>query len=592
MHASGALAAILSSIRPNDDPPIIVNTALAATINIAQATSLDLPISADELASLADVIFVKPLVAAFCDILNSQTDGSLLQTQRDSVAKLISLLCLEERHQVLLADSGILDALATNLASVIVARGHAIPGAESIAENDGTIDLFPEPAAPTTDVTAILKALSAIIGESPWRACALINSPVILTVFPNRGNSFVSPAVKAEADALEAVGMTQLTSKDLGVMDCLLPLVPDSQARAIAISHFPPLGSTLPTEFQPWSRSQSSANAASDGFSTTPGTAGEDSESPLIPWLIITARSAESMERIMAASLLTALFKAGFAHRSREAYLGMLILPILLQNLENMGPTSGNDEGTATDAEIALNRSMTERTLAVLAKLVVDSDHLQKCAFDCSAVKIISALFKDAYEPLPPKVSGAWSPTSQRESNGEREIGLPTTRLGSGGQPPLLAHHIRVREVALKAIAALAGKDEYGKAFVEQEVVPCIVESLYAAPSKPTKERPQTISLAPDDRQIDSAYGANPKSVIIAACHALRTLSRSISILRTTLQDCGVVGPSFRLLRDENTDIEVRVAVSGLMCNLVTSMSPMRDVSFPQLTKERISNGD
>lgn len=577
MHASGALAAILSNIRPNDDPPIIVNTALAAAINIAQATSLDLPMSAAELVSLADVVFIKPLVAAFYDILTSQTAGPLLQIQRDSVAKLISLLCPEERHQVLLADSGILDALATNLASVIVARGYATPGAETIAENDGTLSLFPPPAAAATDVTAILEALSVIIGESPWRACALINSPAILTIFPNRGNAFVSPAAKAEADALDAAGMTQLPSKDLGIMDCLLPIVPDPQAKGSATSRL-----------QSWSRSHSNTNAASsEGLgTTTPENPDEDApESPLIPWLMATARSADDMERIMAASLVTALFKAGFAHKSREAYMGMLIVPILLQILAQMSCTC-DEVADATNAEVALNRCMAERTLAVLAKLVVDSDHLQKCAFDSGAVKAISRLFKDAYEPLPPKVSGAWSATPQRESIGEREIGLPTSRLGTGGQPPLLAHRIRVREVALKAFAALAGKDEYGKAFVDQDVVPCIVESLFAAPTKPTKDRPQVISLAPDTRQVDPAYGTNPKSVTIAACHALRTLSRSISILRTTLQDCGVAGPAFRLLRDENTDMEVRVAVSGLMCNLVTSMSPMRDVSRLRLLSE------
>lgn len=527
-----------------------------------------------------------PVLEAFRDILVTSAETSHFQTQRNLVAKLISLLCREERHQVILADNAILDALATNLSSVIVARGFAIPGAEAIAQSDGIADLFPNPATAGIDVTAIFEALSVIIGDSCWRASALVYAPAIYAVFPNPGSPQRSSSMKACANSFEAAGLSSIASKDLGVMDCLLPLVPDVQAKFSTVNSF-----SIVTSYQSSLRAPSvklfSSGLTWDGDQTESELYGlhpegevEETENPLIPWLIHTARSSSGMERLMAASVVTALFKAGFGNKSREAYMGRLIVPILLQALEDTGSTSGNDEAASTDGENATNRLIVERSLAILAKLVVDSDFLQKCAFDCSGVKIISALLKGAYEPLFSTSSRTWSPTPPHEKTGDREIGFPTSRLGPPAQPPLLGHRIRVREVALKAVAALAGKDDYGRALVDQDLVPYIVESLSASPSKPVKDRPKSpnMSLLQDDgTQVDAAYGANPTTVIVAACHALRTLARSVSILRTTLQDSGVVRPAFRLLRHQ--DIEVQIAASGLMCNLVTNVSPMRDVS-------------
>lgn len=583
LHAAGALSSILSNISPHENPPQVVVSALRAALKVAESTPLALNTCDTELANLADVAFVPPLLDAFRDILGTPVKDHFVQTQRNLVAKLVSLLCREERHQISLADSGILDALATNLASVIVARGFAIPGAEQAAQNDGVPDLFPAPAAPGTDVTAIFEALSAIIGDSRWRASALIYSPAILTVFPNSGAPRRSKAIKSCAHALEVAGLSSILPKDLGLMDCFLPMVPEVQARgASAVNPFPPLGSSPMREApsMSWNITPFNWDAAQTDFGTAPEGEVEDNESPLIPWLIQATRSSDGMERVMVASVVTSLFKAGLANKSREAYMGRLIVSILLQGLEDVNALSNNGEAAFTDTETAINRLIVERSLAVVSKLVVDSDFLQKCASDCSAVKIISKSLKGAYEPILSKPTRPWSSTPPHEKNGQREIGIPTSRLGPRGQVPLLAHHIRVREAALKAIAALAGKDEYGKAFVEQDLVPFIVESLSASPSKPTRDGPKSpkIKLGRDDgAEFDTAYGANPVSVIIAACHALRTLARSVSILRTTLQDCGVVSPAFRLLR--HADIEVQIAASGLMCNLVTNVSPMRDVS-------------
>lgn len=518
----------------------------------------------------------------FWNILSGTVASRLIQTQRNLVAKLISLLCIEERHQLSLTDAGILEALATNLASVIVARGFAIPGAEAAANHDHILDLFSPPAAPGTDVTAILEALASLIGDSHWRASALVLSPAMLVIFPHIGPAHRPTAMKACASAFHSTGLRSHTSKELGVMDSFLPVVPEMPQVTSTLYPFP-LAASSHSKDAPsivWNTSSFTWDTAHNDLEAAPQDEMEDSESPLIPWLIRTARSSSGMERLMAASVITSLFKAGHVNQSRESYMGLLIVPILLQGLEEKSATWNNGEASFDDAQTAISHSIVERSLTILAKLVVDSDFLQKCAFECSAVKSVGGFLKGAYEPISSKPTRPWSATPQHEKPGQKEVGVVASRLGSGDQFPLLAHRIRVREAALKAVAALAGKDDFRKVFVAQDLVPYIVESLSATPSKPTKDGPKSpkIRLARDDgSEVDSAYGANSVSVIIAACHALRTLSRSVSILRTTLQDCGVVNPAFRLL--QHADVEVQIAASGLMCNLVTNISPMRGVS-------------
>lgn len=589
IHSAGALSVILSNIPPNSNPPQVVVAALRAAINIAETTALALPASATDLANLADITFKQTsLFEAFREILTTPATSQLLQIQRNLVAKLISLLCRQEKHQIALTDSGILETLATNLASVIVSRGYVIPEAEATVQNEGVPDLMPPPAPSSTDVTAIFEALVAIMGDSRWRATALVYAPAMLTIFPNPSSIRRSRAMKACANSFDGAGLSSIASRDLGAMDCFLPLVPEYQPKATSCSHLappasPPSRDHLNTSKAPSINWMSSPltweGERSEAFGSNLEGEVEDLESPLIPWLIHTARSSEGMERVMASAVATALFKAELANKSREAYMGRLIVPILLQTLEDIGPSDGNSDATFTDVETALNWSIVEHTLAVLAKLIIDSDLLEKCAFDCNGVKIASALLKNAYEPLTSQSSRPWSPTPQQEKMGEREIGFPTSRLGPQAQIPVLAHRVRLRETALKAVAAMAGKDDYAKAFVDQDLVPFVVESLSATPSKPVKDRPASpkIFLGLEVNEVDPAYGSNPTSVIIAACHALRVLARPVSILRTTLQDSGIQQPAFRLLR--HTDLEVQIAASGLMCNLVTTVSPMRDVS-------------
>ncbi len=123
------------------------------------------------------------------------------------------------------------------------------------------------------------------------------------------------------------------------------------------------------------------------------------------------------------------------------------------------------------------------------------------------------------------------------------------------------------------------------------------MESLTPTPTKPrsAKERVKSEKEAEaseevdhgsgsSNGEVDPAYGSNPVGVLIAACTLCGYFSRSVNILRTTLQDVGVGMPLFELLQHPN--IEVQIAATCGVCNLVLGLSPMKEVSWRQQAPE------
>jgi armadillo repeat-containing protein 8 len=579
---------ILSNIIPSENHPQVVLTALRALNNIAEATDLTSPDS-DDADALSETLFVPRYLEALCAILASDSTATVIQEQKYVVAGLVSRLCKGTQQQNALANAGILDGLATMLASFVVARGEVVPGAEIWAQSEGLAEMIPDAASRGANLAIVLEAISAIIADSRYRTCILISSPSILAVFPY---SEFSPPVRENRTAwtaLEMCGLSSLRSKNPGAMDYLLPIVPVSQHKPLS-SQFAqfPLGYSMSREnlasngrstalFKfSWDPNRSdSASSNGDGM-------GDEPESPLIPWLIHLVRTSEGLERVMAASVVASLFKAGFANPEREVALGITVVPILCNLIKEHDKEWGTSQESAfVSPETALNWAIAERTPAVLGRLIADSEYLQRAAYECGIMKVACKLLKDSYEPLPAQSAPRpWSPTPDRGF--DRSDGVATCRVGPPGPLPVYTHKIKLRESALKLIAAMiTSKDEYRKALVEQEVVPYIVESLSASPSKPkiSKEKSCAEREADDQGQpnANSPYGNNPISVIIAACHVLRVLGRSVSNLRTSLEDHGVAIPVFRLLK--HPDAEVQIAACGVVINLVLEFSPMREVS-------------
>jgi hypothetical protein len=533
---------------------------------------------------------------SLCRILSQTSSSSPVQCQISIAASLISRVCREERHQQGLANSGVLDAFATKLASFVVAEGLVIPGAEILAQRDGLQEYFPQAAPPNANLSVILEAISVIIADSKFRASQLLYSPSILAIFPMSQPTELVATQNARAawNAFNAAGLSVRQSQ-LNAVDYLLPCIPlHSRGTNSQASAFPPLGtsgsrenlapngrssgskyngSSLPS----WSDSPSLDNALA--FQDSANTDSDEPESPLIAYLILALRSRSGMERLMAASVLTVLYRAGLTNKTRETAIGLLVVPLLVYMLDEDSSLPKGKENLSIGNPGPEDWAIKERTPAILAMLITDSEYLQKAAFDAHVVSKLSKMLRVSYDPVYETANPQpWSPRGDENGDNPDHQYPGNDR---SGQSPLLVHKIKVRESTLKAIAALVPfKDEYRKAIVEQGMMPYIVESMNSSPGKPSaKAAEKTEKVVDGSNELESkrGYGLNPVNVLVAACGAVRALSRSVSILRTTLIDNGVAEPVFRLL--QHPDIEVQIAATATVCNLLTDVSPMREVS-------------
>ncbi|EIW84663.1 ARM repeat-containing protein [Coniophora puteana RWD-64-598 SS2] len=74
-----------------------------------------------------------------------------------------------------------------------------------------------------------------------------------------------------------------------------------------------------------------------------------------------------------------------------------------------------------------------------------------------------------------------------------------------------------------------------------------------------------------------------------AACQCVRTLSRAVSIIRTTLDDSGLAMALFEVFKKEGEDMRVTHVALLAMCNLVIEFSPLQPQMMKQGLLERIT---
>jgi hypothetical protein len=508
-------------------------------------------------------------------------------SQEYLAVSLITRLCRDERHQLSLANAGILDTLSSKLAGIVASQGLIIPGADLLAQKEGTLGLFPAADLGVSHLACVLEGISVIIANSKFRASQLVYSDALTTVFPVSCSMEFQPSKSTKA-AWGPFTSAEVNNKQsqLSAIDYLLPQLPPPQARIFSAlsSAFPPLGTS--GSFDSIGHVGQSKNTIwqqATSFEARDNQDAGEPESPLIAYLIWLTRSSRGLERLMAASVLTDLYRTGLTNKSRETALGLFIVPLLVQLLDEGNADIPKDSDPLIAADILASRwILQERTPAVLAMLIVDSEYLQKTAYDSGVINKLSKMIKVAYDPvIESSDCTAWSPNASADPN--LASSTQTSNLGCQSLPPVLIHKIKVRESTLQAIAALVPfKDEYRKALIDQGIVPYVVESLKPSPDKPSakvaEKTEKASSTFRDSKIISPGFGTNPVSVLIAACGAIRHLSRSVSILRTTLIDNGVVMPVFSLL--QHSDIEVQIAATAAVCNLVTDFSPMREVLY------------
>ncbi|OGE51459.1 hypothetical protein PENARI_c013G05643 [Penicillium arizonense] len=549
IFASNILPNVLSILASEDCPESFCLPILRLLNTIADRLPLQSQEKWPRDTQLADLVFSASNVYSLKRIILQEYKNLRSQAAIELSAALIGKLCTEEAHKTAIALSGTLDALALKVASFVVAQGFVLPGAEG--------DL-PLPAPESARLAPILRAVSVTIEQSKWRAEHFLSSPGITMVFPKQVPDF------APADIKKAPwGHTYLSGSAVprhpgaNPIDQLLPSIPQAHVKSSSSStNFPPLG------YGGSQRRHSHSFPTAFSLPETPTP--EDDENSIVPWLIYIIRSESGMVRLMSARLVTALFRLGLAKKHRVSTFSYLLIPALVEML-NKDFRISEEDGANYDGLLPPIQRLKEEAPAVLASLVMDDQELQRHAVEGNALKRLSQLLKETYNPVPDSNRPMWS----AEDAPARDLeSLPLEcRLGPSGYSPALCHIMRYRENILKALAALVPfKDEYRKAICEQGVVPYIIDALKPRPSD-----------APADTSMpkNTAEDGNPIPTILAACGTARMLTRSVSVLRTSLIDAGVAEPLFALIR--HSDIEVQIAATATISNLALDFSPMRE---------------
>ena len=555
IYAALLIPPLLSLLSPADSRPQTVLHVLRALNSIADATCLSPPEQEDNELGLLNLLYTQQHLSSVSKLLQQSSLFPSVQQQVVLAASLIYKTCQKEQHRVIAAQAGILEALAVTITPAI-------------------LDNLPYRTHVKTDsrLAPTLQAVKAIITDSKARAIQFLGAPTLTSAF-----------LKMEAEATNMIGGFSWSSgilkashvhrSSLKAMESLMPQVPSTHPRNATISQsgYPPL-SRVGT-FDRQSHGSRSLSTAIEIIQNQGLEYVGEEESPLIPLLVYIFRSSDDATNLAAAGLLVTLHRLGLTKRPKESVFALLLVPSLVRMLDK--------DAKSTQSQISRNLNSAEDAIIegapeILATLTNSCVETQNAAVDAGAIKRLSQLLKESFDPLPMSTSiPIWNAesVSAHQSQGRDD----TSRLGPTGIRHSTRHMLKLRESVLTALAAIASeKDEYRKAVIENGVVPFVIKTLKA---EPVEARSSSIDLNHEtsSSQPDSMW--NYRDVVLAACGAARALSRSVSTLRTSLMDAGLPAPLFALLKSQ--DLEIQIAATGVLCNLVLKFSPMRDVSCP-----------
>ena len=522
-----------------DMHPKLVTASLQALKNIViawqQATSIP-----DASITLDIGLYHNNSIAALLDIIGH----SFSKQQKQLVADIISHSVKADHAEEALADLGILDALAGLLVAHSVAQGHG--------KYDGDAAELPS-ALPVAAIPSILSAITAIVEGSTLRTYQFLFSKHLRQLFPKP----------------EQADLQQLFSARNGVSNghgSLLPPLHIPTYKSVSFnggSNAFPVLSSLQVDQNRLGALRLSGSMMPDFHH----------ENAVTGWLMFFARSFSGHDRLIALRLLALVHNAIESNagrspvtqqymqkiRERERQLALLAVPLAVKLVQD----SSESKSDADDQRDA--NEVRENACAVLALLIKSSKELQASAVDAGAIKYVCPVLKKSFD----NVALAKPMWSAKGAGTEQPDSPDTCKLGSKGLPPEIMHAMRCREGALEALAAIARREDiHRKAIVESGVVSCIIESLKPYPVGYAEK------LATNRGQASPKDG-NTTSVILAACHAAQSMSRSVSLLRTSLIDAGVAKPIFDLLSHSNP--EVQIAATDVCCNLLMDFSPMRE---------------
>ena len=511
---------------------------------------------------LADLLYSKEYIGCLARIIGQPSNAAQVQQTISLTISLICKTCTEERQKNALVEAGVLNVLATRLASFVVSQGFVLPGPENYAREAGSLSSLPPSVSSKARLAPTLMAITVLVEQSNSRAKLFLSSAAIVAVFPTPHTEFSPTDVKkapwGTSTYLSGAAVPRHNSSN--AIDTFLPVIPTTSAKLPA-ENFPPLSSVgvLP-------KKRSSFQSPSFPNNVSPrNNASEEEESPLIAWLVYLVRAESGMGRLMASRLLVALFALGLTKKSRASMFCMLLIPLLIKMLDKDYEVIDQAEEADNDL-LSLKFRMQAEAPGILATLVMDNPKLQKAAVDCHSIKKLSQLLKETFDPLPGNGASMWYP--EKTPNTGFHV-LDSEGLHGGNAPtPLTRHAMKLREGVLQALASIAPfDDDYKKAICDQGVVSYMVDSL--------KPYPSALSRTENGSNNTHVVLGNSASTLLAACGAVRVLTRSVMVLRTSLIDAGVGPPLFALL--SHSDVEVQIAATKVVSNLAVDFSPMRE---------------
>jgi len=558
MLVGSILPPLLEALRPGETRTKLLTTTLKTLNQLVDAAAQEKPwpniSDTSSRMSLAtavnEALYTRGSIADLATIL-SQPAGTVHANQQiSSTVSLIAKTCHEDRQRRTLVEAGVLDLLANKLVAVAVAdesvqsAGAKMPGTEQL---------------PQSCLSDVLDAIAVIIKDSNFFTARFLYSQSIQQLFGWPKDR------------------TAAAHEDLAIArpswDKLIPRVQTMTSKSDPYAKaWPVLGSYTA--------------AGSEGFGRLPSVESlhqptgrsaitDESESPLFIWLMYVARRGEARERLSACWLLAILKK--FSERwplndpskaTREKHFSFLIIPLVVKMIEESSPTSEHAKkayaaGPAAKEEMRL---VLERSPLVLAELVVSNKALQSAAVDARILPTLVQILKRSFDTITTSSKPLWQPRASSHEVKDLTIDPGSSTLGKSGLSADVLHAFRSRESALLALAALAGdQDPLRKLIIEMGAATHIVEAMVPYTESDESGASPT---APKD--------GNPDAVLIAACKATRSLSRSVSVLRTSLIDHGVAQPVYELL--DHPSVEVQIAATEVITNLVLELSPMRPV--------------
>lgn len=585
---AGQILQPLLHIVANSPHSSLISASLQVLLALGKSARLDQPefaaVDADTRNRILDQVYARPAVEKYAEILARRSTASTALQQVRLVAQLVASMRPREPHRNTLLRQGLLDSLASRLGSTFFSDEYPVQG---LSRSTAAASL---PSLPPSHTTDLLIAISAIIRNSSHRTARFLYSPAIVSL---------PPALKTECGELPPPdGYPAPRPVRFDEMLPRVHVVPNKRDAALSTS-FPALGSLGAAV------SDNSGKLGGIAFggdhnqqhATPRGTTGDDLEGPIFTWLIYLARRAQGLDRLAAIALLTQLKRFGDcfpwseAAHSRERPLAFLIVPLLVRMISeasaaeqkvtsSVAATLSSSSAVANSSSglspyqrpgvAAENRRILEWAPFVLAQLIENSKALQRAADDADAIKKLSQILKRTFDPVTPSHKPMWSPVEGNPSatNGTQSDDTqpsPSSTMGDPGPGSEVLHALKCRAAILEALSAIAEReDSFRKGIVECGAFQCITDSL-----APLSDKPIT-GVGPRD--------GNPPSVLIAACHATKSISRSVNMLRTSLIDYGVAKPIMQLMF--HPDAEVQAAATEPTINFMLDFSPMRSVSI------------